>query len=120
MCGVAAVASGVARVRGTLDKLSAYQTLYTVLVTLTKLMAPIVPFFTEAMYQNLVRQHGFDEKNPSNPSPRGGEWSSPLRVSIIATIHIADRDRCVDEKYFRRRWMRITASHRLDSASACT
>ncbi len=36
------------------DKLAAYQTLYTVLVTLTKLFAPVVPFLTEAIYQNLV------------------------------------------------------------------
>ena len=36
------------------DKLAAYQTLYTVLTTLTKLFAPIIPFLTEAMYQNLV------------------------------------------------------------------
>jgi isoleucyl-tRNA synthetase len=35
------------------DKLAAYQTLYAVLVTLTKLLAPIVPFITERMYQNL-------------------------------------------------------------------
>jgi isoleucyl-tRNA synthetase len=36
------------------DKQAAYQTLYTVLVTLTKLFAPIMPFLTESMYQNLV------------------------------------------------------------------
>jgi isoleucyl-tRNA synthetase len=36
------------------DKLAAYQTLYTVLMTLTKLFAPVMPFLTEAMYQNLV------------------------------------------------------------------
>jgi isoleucyl-tRNA synthetase len=36
------------------DKLAAYQTLYETLVTLTKLLAPLVPFTTEAMYQNLV------------------------------------------------------------------
>src|SRR5262249_39102695 len=30
-----------------------YQTLYTVLLTLTKLFAPIVPFLTETIYQNL-------------------------------------------------------------------
>lgn len=35
------------------DKLSAYQTLYTVLVTLTKLFAPVVPFLAETIYQNL-------------------------------------------------------------------
>ncbi len=37
------------------DKLSAYSTLYTCLVTLCKLMAPYTPFVAESMYQNLVR-----------------------------------------------------------------
>jgi isoleucyl-tRNA synthetase len=36
------------------DKLAAYQTLYEVLVTLTKLLAPCVPFLSERMYQNLT------------------------------------------------------------------
>ena len=36
------------------DKLAAYQTLYTVLVTVSKLFAPIIPFLAERMYQNLV------------------------------------------------------------------
>jgi isoleucyl-tRNA synthetase len=36
------------------DKLAAYQTLYTVLMTLTKLCAPVMPFLTETMYQNLA------------------------------------------------------------------
>ena len=36
------------------DKLAAYATLYEVLVTLAKLLAPIVPFLTEAMYRNLT------------------------------------------------------------------
>ncbi|HKI37855.1 MAG TPA: isoleucine--tRNA ligase [Gemmataceae bacterium] len=36
------------------DKTAAYQTLYTVLVTLTELFAPIMPFLTEEMYRNLV------------------------------------------------------------------
>jgi isoleucyl-tRNA synthetase len=37
----------------TSDKLAAYQTLYTVLTTLTRLLAPVTPFLTEQMYQNL-------------------------------------------------------------------
>ncbi|MDE3090769.1 MAG: isoleucine--tRNA ligase, partial [Chloroflexota bacterium] len=37
------------------DKHAAYATLYEVLVTLTKLLAPFMPFVTESMYQNLVR-----------------------------------------------------------------
>src|SRR5205807_3095435 len=34
---------------------AAYQTLYTVLTTLAKLCAPVIPFLTETMYQNLKR-----------------------------------------------------------------
>jgi len=37
------------------DKNDAYATLYWVLTTLCRLIAPFVPFVTEAMYQNLVR-----------------------------------------------------------------
>ena len=36
------------------DKSAAYATLYRVLTTLIRVMAPILPFITEAMYQNLV------------------------------------------------------------------
>jgi len=44
------------------DKLAAYQTLYEVLTTLCKLLAPVVPFLTEKLYQKLVR-----EADPSAP-----------------------------------------------------
>ncbi|HVC32081.1 MAG TPA: isoleucine--tRNA ligase [Chloroflexota bacterium] len=37
------------------DKAAAYQTLYETLVQLTTLLAPIVPFLSEELYQNLVR-----------------------------------------------------------------
>jgi isoleucyl-tRNA synthetase len=37
------------------DKAAAYQTLYDALVTLALLIAPLVPFTAEEMYQNLVR-----------------------------------------------------------------
>jgi isoleucyl-tRNA synthetase len=36
------------------DKISAYMTLYTCLVTLAKVSAPFIPFMTEEIYQNLV------------------------------------------------------------------
>jgi len=39
---------------GDRDKLAAYQTLYQVLVSLTKLLAPAIPFLAERMYRNLV------------------------------------------------------------------
>jgi isoleucyl-tRNA synthetase len=41
------------------DKRAAYSTLYEVLVTLNRVIAPIVPFVAESIYQNLVgNQHG--------------------------------------------------------------
>ena len=36
------------------DKINAYMTLYTALVTISKAAAPMIPFMTESMYQNLV------------------------------------------------------------------
>ena len=39
----------------TQDKINAYMTLYTALVTLCKAAAPMIPFMTEDIYQNLVR-----------------------------------------------------------------
>lgn len=54
------------------DKLAAYQTLYTTLTTLTRLIAPIMPFLTESMHQNLgtsdtesVHLCDFPEVDPS-------------------------------------------------------
>ncbi|MBY0528075.1 MAG: class I tRNA ligase family protein, partial [Gemmataceae bacterium] len=63
------------------DKLAAYQTLYTVLLTLARLFAPIMPFLTDAMYRNLV------------PSGKNGEGIS---------VHLCDypevNDQAIDEK----------------------
>ncbi len=38
------------------DKIAAYTTLYTVLVTMAKISAPFTPFMAESIYQNLVPQ----------------------------------------------------------------
>ena len=46
------------------DKINAYMTLYTCLVTLAKVSAPFVPFMTEQIYQNLVRN--FDKTAPES------------------------------------------------------
>ncbi|HYP39191.1 MAG TPA: isoleucine--tRNA ligase [Chloroflexia bacterium] len=48
------------------DKLAAYSTLYEVLVTLTKLVAPVMPFLAETMYQNLVKSHDADGSQPES------------------------------------------------------
>ena len=41
---------------GKRDKLAAYQTLYAVLTTVAKLIAPVVPFLSEVMYRNLRKE----------------------------------------------------------------
>ena len=46
------------------DKINAYMTLYTVLVEFCKAAAPMVPFMTEEIYQNLVKS--LDENAPES------------------------------------------------------
>ena len=46
------------------EKIGAYVTLYTVLTTLSKVIAPFVPFMADEIYQNLVV--GLDEKAPES------------------------------------------------------
>lgn len=46
------------------DKINAYMTLYTALVTVCKAAAPMIPFITEDIYQNLVRS--IDSKAPES------------------------------------------------------
>ncbi len=46
------------------DKVNAYMTLYTALVTISKAAAPMIPFMTEDIYQNLVR--GIDKTAPES------------------------------------------------------
>ena len=46
------------------DKVNAYMTLHTALVTVAKLAAPMIPFMTESIYQNLV--YGLDNSAPES------------------------------------------------------
>ena len=46
------------------DKINAYMTLYTALVTVIKVAAPMIPFMTEDIYQNLVK--GLDATAPES------------------------------------------------------
>ncbi len=49
----------------TTDKLSAYQTLYTCLVTIAKLMAPFAPFYSDKLYQDLIEPSKESDKYES-------------------------------------------------------
>ncbi|HPE64352.1 MAG TPA: class I tRNA ligase family protein, partial [Methanothrix sp.] len=55
------------------DKLAAYATIYEVMVTLAKLLAPFAPFTAETIYQNLVRST--DSEAPESVHMCG--WHSP-------------------------------------------
>jgi len=67
------------------DKLAAYATLYQVLVTLIKLLAPFIPFLTEAIYQNLVRSE--DETAPV--SVHHHDWPTPDESLVDADLERA-------------------------------
>ncbi len=63
------------------DKRSAYQTLYTVLVALSKMMAPVAPFFSDWLYQNL-----------NNVTGKEKEISVHLALYPKANDEMIDRD----------------------------
>jgi isoleucyl-tRNA synthetase len=68
------------RTAGDRDKLAAYQTLYSVLLTLCKLLAPVIPFLTERMYRNLV---------PSAPPLRKGGQGGSGEKQLGVQKHVA-------------------------------
>jgi isoleucyl-tRNA synthetase len=47
----------------TKDKIAAYYVIYDVLITLIKILSPFIPFFTERIYQNLVRGVSSSDKS---------------------------------------------------------
>jgi len=73
------------------DKLVAYHTLYTCLVTLCKLLAPFTPFVAEAMYQNLVRR--VDPEAPESVHLCDWPQADPAQVDegLMADMRLAMR-----------------------------
>ncbi len=73
------------------DKEAAYQTLYHTLVTLTKLLAPFVPFVTEVIYQNLVRS--LDRSGEAPESVHHCTWpvadEEQLNRDLLAEMELA-------------------------------
>lgn len=66
-----------------LDKQSAYSTLYTALVTVAKLIAPAMPFLADELYQNLVRST--DERAPE--SVHLAAWPQVLEEFIDESLN---------------------------------
>jgi isoleucyl-tRNA synthetase len=59
------------------DKQAAYETLYEVLVTLCRLLAPCLPFLTERMYQNLIH-----DREPAT--------DAAANSTLPASVHLCD------------------------------
>ena len=67
------------RAEGDGDKQAAYATLYRVLVTVTKAMAPVIPFVTEWLYQRLVIDTGLGATETSVHLSRWPQLDPTLR-----------------------------------------
>lgn len=73
------------------DKLAAYQTLYEVLLTFSKLMAPIAPFIAEEIYQNL-KNEGMPESVHICEYPMVDDTRKSLQnADLEYTMHIAQQ-----------------------------
>ena len=74
------------------DKVNAYMTLYTVLVTLAKLTAPFTPFLAEQLYRNLVA--GLDQTAPESvhfcdfPVPNADWIDRELEANMARVLDI--------------------------------
>ena len=80
----------------TIDKLSAYQTLYTCLETVSRLMAPIAPFYADQLYRDL---HSVQSPSLTPPecSVLGGSAAEGLLSVHLATFPVAD-DALIDKE----------------------
>ncbi|MCP4503707.1 MAG: isoleucine--tRNA ligase [Deltaproteobacteria bacterium] len=87
------------------DKASAYSTLYEVLVSFSKILAPVMPFISEAMYQHLVveqDQHDAKEDSvhlTSYPQAREDLIHTELEAAMAATRAVVGLGRTLREKH---------------------
>lgn len=71
------------------DKKAAYETLYECLNVVTQLMSPVVPFFSEWMYQNLTNNVRTEARKNSTPL----RWDSVHLTTLTkAEENVIDRD----------------------------
>jgi isoleucyl-tRNA synthetase len=84
------------------DKAAAYATLYEVLTTLAKLIAPFVPFLAEEMYQNLVRALDGDAPESLHltdwPMPDASKIDRALSDETRLIMHVSSLGRAARAK----------------------
>ncbi|RJQ11683.1 MAG: isoleucine--tRNA ligase [Bacillota bacterium] len=83
------------------DKVAAYQTLYEVLVTLSRLLAPFTPFLAEEVYQNLVRRDAAYSEGPAGQQP-GGDPATALPESVHHCLYPEAHTALIDEELAAR------------------
>ncbi len=71
------------------DKVMAYQTLYTCLDTLSKLMAPIAPFFSDFLYKNLNEISGKEEASSVHLADFTESLEDRIDMSLEERMQIA-------------------------------
>lgn len=71
------------------DKVMAYQTLYTCLDTLSKLMAPIAPFFSDFLYKNLNEISGKEEASSVHLADFPESLEDRIDMSLEERMQIA-------------------------------
>jgi isoleucyl-tRNA synthetase len=79
------------KTEGDTDKVSAYQTLYHCLVTVSKLLAPFTPFIAEAIYGNLVGNTDADAPTSVHVSDYPVSDPSELDEQLIGATRLAMR-----------------------------
>jgi isoleucine--tRNA ligase len=67
------------------DKISAYQTLYTCLITIAKLIAPVAPFYAEQLYRDLT-------------ATTGKEAAESVHLTDFPTVDSACIDKALESK----------------------
>lgn len=73
------------------DKISAYQTLYTCLKTVSKIAAPIAPFFMDQLYQDLNKITGKDQAESVHLTDFPTADKNLIDVDLVAKTHLAQQ-----------------------------
>ncbi|MEL6344976.1 MAG: isoleucine--tRNA ligase [Myxococcota bacterium] len=105
---------------GQLDKASAYATLYEVLVTFAKIVAPVLPFISERIYQHLVVEPGCAPEDLDSvhlcdyPMVDEGLIDQDLERQVVLTRQVVGMGRTLRERHrlkTRQPLQKVTVVH---------
>jgi isoleucyl-tRNA synthetase len=105
---------------GQVDKAAAYATLYETLVTFGKVMAPVLPFISDALYQNLVVEPGVADDGADSihlcdyPEADRDRIDVALETEVAIVRQVVSMGRALREKHklkTRQPLRRVTIVH---------